>query len=141
ERIATDTVRDLLYAYNDTSFSKGFLDSTAEGFGAAPPAVGITFLNKPLQYSIHTDNLSSPTGKPQKKEDYYNFLKRYFTDTLQLEEAQNGWGAGGLKKVDQIYYGDPCNSVGWLEEQYGLFSGDRKALGSFGPLTFKNGEP
>src|SRR5690606_1927529 len=79
ERIATDTVRDLLYAYNDTSFSKGFLDSTAEGFGAAPPAVGITFLNKPLQYSIHTDNLSSPTGKPQKKEDYYNFLKRYFT--------------------------------------------------------------
>lgn len=137
EFVSTDSLRNLFFAYNDTNS----YDSLPEGFGINPPASGVLFLNHPLQYSITTDRTNidnAVAGIPDQTFHFYNFLKRYWKDNTQLNLGVNGWSTG--IKANYIYSGDVCSRSGWTEEGALLFSGEKKMIGSYGPVSFKKNE-
>lgn len=113
-------------------------------YGANPPIESVIFLKDSLSRFIAYNNTADPiNGNPgfpnPNPMDYYNFLAGRWKNGDCIKYGQDG--IKGTQCTGYMYDGDPSDSVtGWTEHNAGNTPGDRRGLGSIGPLTIKAGE-
>ena len=131
--IGCDVKLNTFFGYNGDAFDEGIY-----GYGKTPPAQGVTILNNNLtnfMYYNHTDVGTPVTQDPETAENYYNYMRSLWKD--KTHATYGGIGYGGKTPVNFMFnesYG------GWNENSAGNKPGDRRGLGSFGPLSFTSGE-
>jgi Secretion system C-terminal sorting domain len=122
-----DPSRNAFFAYNGTN-----LDGS---YGLDPPAVGVIFLNSPINSYIAFNNDAAPkNGNPTTDLDYYNFMRGLWKDGAAIKNSGDGTGSSG-SDTKFLYSGN-----GWDEITAGNVSGDRRSVGSVGPLSLRPGE-
>jgi len=151
--VGTDTTLGMIYTYNGDNFDD-------ENYGEAPPAVGLTLIS-----SSHEPESDFPRVSPQTLPGF-NYSNRYgschylycYPDAevaynLLIARFRDGekltLGGGGRNFTDTPtdYYlpGDPVAGEYWSEMNWdgevGMIDpGDRRIVGSFGPVDLAPGE-
>ncbi|MFA4851191.1 MAG: PKD domain-containing protein [Bacteroidales bacterium] len=131
--IGSDILLNTYFGYNGDDYDEG-----TYGYGKIPPAQGVTFLNEVMTNFIYYNNtgIGSPiTQDPENAENYYNYMQSVWKDKSPATYGGNGYG--GKMPANYMFsgwYG------GWTEGAVGSLIGDRRGLGSIGPLTLKPGE-
>ncbi|MCI4668334.1 MAG: T9SS type A sorting domain-containing protein [Bacteroidia bacterium] len=133
DMVGTDSLRNTVFAYNGDNDDAG-----TGGYGINPPAIGLSYLNQDLAYSIKYVNNFSPSGNPQSPQDYYNYLRGRWKDSTSLTFGGNGYG--GNIPTRYIFPGNVTDSSQWSEISSGNFPADTRVMGSVGPFTILPGE-
>lgn len=128
--VATDTSRNMIYAYNGMPSDNGL-----EGYGATPPAQACVVLSHKLWASMYYNNSFSPqTGNPSVPAHFFNLMKGNWIDSTLKTASDSGYKTNG--PVTRFSFsGDPCDSIGWNEGSAGNMPGDRRILGTIEPIT------
>lgn len=126
--VGCDTVLNSFFMYNGDDFDDG-----PTGYGSHPPALGVVFLNKKLDYFRNYNN----AGIPTQANDYYAYLKNFFLDGSIMTVGSNG--RNGTVPTRYMYSGDPLDSTQWSEVTSSR-PGDRRSMGSSGPHALAAGE-
>ena len=121
--IGTDTIRNMIYAFNGDS-----LDEGASGYGMNPPAQACIFLKNKIYSSMSYNNDFSPIGNPSTPNHYYNYMNAIWKDGKPL--VMPGMDSSVQIKTRYVYPGDPCSNNGWWEAKANNTPGDRRILGS-----------
>lgn len=147
--IGCDINLNSFFGYNSTNYDR---DTTIKkfsykGYKNFPPAQGITFLKgisddagKEMKMSnfIYYNNDNSLEGNPSFPTQYNNYLSGKWLNGDRI--TKGGVGFGGTKEVNYTFPGDVHSSTEWSEISAGNIAGDRRGLGSFGPVTIKSGD-
>ena len=139
--IGSDSTLNLFYAYNGDTDD----DTTFGGYGSNPPALGVCFLNQPLERFIsYSSDSSAATGTPTIPTEYYQYLQSKWKDgTPLVNNGLNGHQATGSGPSSGFLYNDytgPCTSPsGWTESSASSIPGNRNGLGSFAQGTIMPG--
>lgn len=130
--VGTDVGRNIYYAYNGDANDEG-----ASGYGLNPPAQGVLFLSHSLAHTQYYNNNFSVTGNPQDADDFYNYLKNIWKDGVPITYGGTGYNVGSTDYCNYMFPGttDPNHPTNWDEISSGNIPGDRRMLGSIGPLT------
>ncbi|HMT30672.1 MAG TPA: T9SS type A sorting domain-containing protein, partial [Bacteroidia bacterium] len=138
--VGTDMNLNMIYAYNGDS-----LDETASGYGANPPAIGVYFLNDSLTGSVAYDNVNnSPVGNPSSCFDFYNYVRSNWLDNQPITYGGDGRNPGN--PVTSHMYPGTTNPIyfpafgEWDEINSGNPPGDRRMIGSIGPINLNSGD-
>lgn len=131
--VGCDTTLDAFFCYNGDDFDNG-----TNGYGFQPPALGVVYLNKKMDYFRTYTNDFSVSGNPIKASDYYAYLKNFYLDGSIMTVGTNG--RNGNVPTRYIYSGDPLDTTQWSEVTTQQGPGDRRATGSTGPHTLSAGE-
>ncbi len=133
--IGCDTILQAYYGYNGLE-----IDGSGEpgSYGAQPPAQGVTFLNVELNHFMYFENYSGPTSDPYADYEYFNYMKSVWKDSTHL--TYGGTGYGGVSPVNYAFPGDPLNQNEWTECSVGNEPGDKRGVGSSGPVEFAPGQ-
>ena len=130
--VGSDTTLGLGYIYNADNFDEG-----AEGYGEAPPAIGMTFLHTPealvdlkdndrdgqvdepgeqldMIAAVHFFGDGGALGDPQTGTDYYNYLQGLWAYGDPITEGGVGFNEEG-RQVRFHYPGDPLVPTFWSE--------------------------
>ncbi|MEM8487633.1 MAG: T9SS type A sorting domain-containing protein [Bacteroidota bacterium] len=163
--VGSDTTFGLGYAYNADNFDEG-----GEGYGEAPPAVGVKFLSGAL---VDTDGLDndkdgnvdeanerlgmttftfyngggSASGDPVTGSDYYNYMQGQWKDGRPFTVGGTGRDFSTIPTAF-AYPGDPVTGTGWSELNPDPFEmtlgpidpADRRSVTSSGPFTLQPGQ-
>ncbi|MEM8487634.1 MAG: T9SS type A sorting domain-containing protein [Bacteroidota bacterium] len=163
--VGSDSLLGLGYAYNADNFDEG-----GEGYGEAPPAVGIKFLQGALVTNDSLDNDrdgavdevnerlgmtgfafynggGGVTGDPFMGMDYYNYLRGLWKDGKPFTQGGTGRDFSTIP-TSFIYPGDPVTGEGWSEINPDPFNGtlgpidpaDRRSVSTSGPFELMPGE-
>ncbi len=131
--VGSDVLLNTYFGYNGDDYDEG-----NSGYGKTPPAQGVTFLNQVMTNFMYYNNTgigSSITQDPENAENYYNYMRSVWKDKSHATYGGNGYG--GKMPANYMFsgwYG------GWTESSVGSLIGDRRGLGSIGPLILKPGE-
>jgi hypothetical protein len=153
DRIGSDPALQLYYGYNgnttdrDTTLTAGNDTFVYKGFGNKLPAQGVLFpggLTGPgnSQYTMsgfmyyNNNNGDSVNGNPTKPAQYYNLLRSRWLNGQNLTEGGNG--TTGTNTVKFSFPGDIRTNTGWTD--LGNKPGDRRGLGTFGPISMSPGD-
>ncbi len=175
--VGCDVARGLGICYNGKPVDEGF-----RGYGENPPAVGVDFFRGPLaddndgidndhdcevdeegetivmsKFMYYNNNSSLVNGNPNRKIDYYNYLRNIWRDGQIITydggngldqnassanymfpfdtDIQTGWGFGG-NCANPSTGGE---NVYWDENTAGNDPADRRFLQSAGPFTLQPG--
>lgn len=136
--IGSDSSRNMYFGYNGDSIDQGII-----GYGTNPPLQAIKFLNLPMSHYMYYNNDFTPSGNPSKDMDYYNYLSGKFKNGQRLRYGGDGfnnvWDA--TKFSNYMFPADPRQPIpAWSEASSDNFPGDRRGLGSIGPVNLKAGE-
>lgn len=125
---STDTTRKTYFCYNSEAFD-------SNGYGDAPPIIGVKFLRGRMDKTIGFNyDASHQKGMPASSSDYYHSLKAEWRDGSELMDPISG-------QKDYLYLGDPCNGSGWTEYgSSGVLPGRRNMLGVIGPQQLNRGD-
>ncbi len=110
--IGTDTTLDMIYVYNGDNVDEG-----SDGYGVAPPALGVSFVQGPLvdaagqtwtdpdgtthsdrrrlgmSTSLYYNSATGPNGNPRgNSTDWYNYLQGIWQDGNPIVDCGNGYG-------------------------------------------------
>ncbi len=128
--IGCDTVSNTFFAYNADNDDEG-----GSGYGSNPPAQGVVYLSHPLSAFISYDNNSdSVSGIPQTDQEFYNYMSGKWKDGSNV--TFGGDGKDPLNPVTTFIY----SGNGWTEEAVGNGAGDRRMLGTVGPMDLEAGD-
>jgi hypothetical protein len=131
--IGCDVLLNTFFGYNGDDYDEG-----TYGYGKTPPAQGVTFLNQVMTNFMYYNNtgIGSPiTQDPENSDHYYNYMRSIWKDKSHATYGGNGYGGKTpFNFMFSGWYG------GWTEGSAGNQPGDRRGLGSIGPLTLKPGE-
>ena len=154
----TDTTLRMVYVYNVDDFDEG-----EDGYGAAPPALGYSFVQGPLALPDGRDNDrdgevdepgerlrmtrsqqnghdASIIGHPHTARDYYNQLRGHWNDGTQMCFGGNGhrsW-APCTGTAHFMYPGDPITGEYWsMVNMDG--NGNQGGSGALGYFLFSTG--
>ncbi len=137
--VGTDVERNMYYGYNGDTDDEG-----SAGYGSNPPVQGVLFLSHSLTHTVSYSNDFTVTGNPSTAADYYNYLKNIWIDGTPVTFGQNGHGGSvpasfmypGTSDPDNLGTGGATPPSGiWTDSSAGNFPGDRRMLGSIGPLN------
>ncbi|MES2382182.1 MAG: T9SS type A sorting domain-containing protein [Bacteroidota bacterium] len=133
--IATDSVRNMIYAFNGDDDDDGIM-----GYGTTPPAQACVVLNEPLWSSMYYSNTNSAVmGNPNTPADYYNYMKGMWMDGTPKTGSGTGHNStGAITKFS--FAGNPCEKTGWWEGGSNIEPGDRRILASITPRTLQPDE-
>ncbi|MEL6134215.1 MAG: T9SS type A sorting domain-containing protein, partial [Bacteroidota bacterium] len=131
--IGTDAKSNMYYTYNGDP-----IDGGALGYGLTPPAFGVMFLNRSLDFMRTYNNDFDVRGNPETPEHYYYYLQDLWKDSTFLTFGGNGYG--GMTRTAYTFPGSPLDSTGWSEVTAGNTPGDRRMMGSFGPVGLPSGD-
>ncbi|MBL0342796.1 MAG: T9SS type A sorting domain-containing protein [Bacteroidetes bacterium] len=138
--IGTDINLNMIYAYNGDNN-----DETSMGYGLNPPAIGVYFLNDSLTSSMSYDNISNAvTGNPAFCLDFMNYSRSIWLDNQPLTYGGDGRNPGN--PVTTHIYPGVTNPIyfqafgPWDEANSGNAPGDRRMIGSIGPLNLNAGD-
>ncbi len=163
--VGSDSTLGLGYVYNADNNDEG-----GEGYGVAPPAIGLDILQGPLASKDGIDNdkdgsidedgerLSMTslmyftgggvvTGDPVTKEDYYGYLRGIWKDGQTLTLGGNGRDFSNIP-AHFAFPGDPATGEGWSmvnpDPENGTLdpidASDMRFIHSSGPFTMMPGE-
>ncbi len=133
DAVCSDSVRSLVICYNGDNDDEPNPDN---GYGAAPPAVGYTFLehsgSSPLRAFTYFVNASvdSTRGDPNTPLQAYNYLQgldRYGSPTINP-------GTGTVSSY--AFSGDPVTGNGWVDHD----PRDKRVLLTTGPFNLTPGQ-
>jgi len=161
------------YIGSDTTLGIGFFynadndDEGRYGYGEAPPAAGITFLQGPLVNDDNRDNdrdgvvdeADERLGMtsfafyyggggvmedPQTAQDYYNYMKALWKDGRPFTFGGNGRHFSDIP-TRFFFPGDPVTGAYWSERNMdnrgtAFAPADRRCITSTGPFTLQPGE-
>ena len=141
--VGTDSVRNLAYTYNADNNDEG-----SDGYGVAPPALGLRVLGGPLVAApgqtwtdpdgatypdqrrlglggtLYFDGNSSNHGTPRSgTSDYYNYLKGIWKNGAPMRACGNGDDTArpDCPVTRFMYPGNPVTKQGWSE--FNIFPG------------------
>ncbi|MEX0967305.1 MAG: T9SS type A sorting domain-containing protein [Bacteroidia bacterium] len=121
------------FGYNGDSFDDG-----SQGYGAQPPVQSIAFIGQDLSHFMYYNNDFTSQGNPESPIEYYHYLRGRWKDGSAL--TRGGDGYKGTTPATHAYPGDPGNSSEWSEESENHQPGDRRGIGSVGPVRFAPGD-
>ncbi|MBI2966303.1 MAG: T9SS type A sorting domain-containing protein [Bacteroidetes bacterium] len=116
--IGCDTLLQSGFVYNGSSYDAVY--------GFAPPAVGVTFLNVPMNHGVYYNNDMTVWGNPAAPDDFYGYLKSLKKDDTPLP-------------FRFMYPGEPDDLSQSSEVSAANIPGDRRYVISTGPFSLKTG--
>lgn len=130
--------RNLFYVYNATN-NDG--NGTALGYGVAPPAFGITFLNVTAMEShmfFTNQGVPGQNSDPQNPTEFDRYLRGFWADGTILSYGTPN-GRGGTDQCNFAFPGttDPNGRPEWNESDV---QGDRRSVSSIAPRSLAPGE-
>ncbi len=152
--VGSDSALNTFYAYNADDFDNDTIiksksgDFSYKGFGKMLPVQSLTYLKgfkddngRELNMSkfIYYNNEVAPTGNPTLPEQYYNLLRGYWLEQKSLTVGADGY-YGSNVKANFAFPGNINNADEWTELSAKNRPGDRRGLGTFGPITLSPGE-
>jgi hypothetical protein len=152
--VGSDSTLNTFYAYNadnndaDTTIKSKSGNYFYKGFGKMLPVQSLTYLQgfkdengKEMNMSkfIYYNNEFAPTGNPTLPVQYYNLLRGQWLEQKSLTTGGNGYDGNG-NKANFAFPGDINNPEEWTELSAHNTPGDRRGLGTFGPITLAPGE-
>ncbi|HRH61916.1 MAG TPA: T9SS type A sorting domain-containing protein, partial [Bacteroidia bacterium] len=124
-----DVLKNMLYAYNSDSMDEGQM-----GYGPNPPAMGLVFLNKSLNYTYGYRNDFSVFGNPTSSLNYYNYMRAIDKNGNHLQYDTSSLAA------NYIFPGSSDSAFAGLYWAQNASNGtDWRSLGTHGPFTFNAG--
>lgn len=140
--MGTDTLRQMAFFYNGDNDDEG--QSNSPGYGEAPPAVAVTFLQSPVGLSHTIPTWGShhwPDGYPISSIDHFNRLQGRWIDSTRMKFGYNGHDGSGPPS-NFIFPARPGEY--WSESVPGYGSpmapSDRSLVMSSGPLLLNSGD-
>ncbi|GMQ81181.1 MAG: hypothetical protein BMS9Abin05_0612 [Rhodothermia bacterium] len=157
--IGADSGRGMGFVYNRDNDDEG-------GYGTAPPALGMLFLEGPVADSDGIDNDSNGVvdepgehlrtttvarisksgylGNADTPLHWYNYLQGKMKTSTPITVGGEGWGFSGIP-THFMFSGDPVTGEFWSElntdgQGTPSESGDRRMLISSGPFSLDGGE-
>ena len=147
--IGADTTRALAFVYNADND-----DETGAGYGAAPPAQGVRFLETPGDLGLTVFGYYNSTNDPQTHNpdtdvDYYNYMRGRWADGSNLTiggDATNPTGepttivysdSGTREEPKPGYWSEACSQPGCTAF---IPPDDRRFHSSTGPFRLEPGE-
>jgi len=137
--------RNLMYVYNSDNNDE---DVNAWGYGIAPPAFGLTYLNPgktsnnvSLEINsfilIYKGGFPGSTGFPRNSTEMYRYIKGLWADGLSIKYGSNG--RNGIDSCMFMFPGttDPNGRANWVETD---ISGDRRAVSAVSSVSLAPGE-
>lgn len=139
--VGCDTSRGLGILYNGDSYDEG-----PGAYGFDIPMVAVDYFQGPKYFDTKTqkdtqirmtvftyfnNTQGTPTGNPDVKDDFYQFITGSWKDGQPFTTACNARDAGPSTKT--IFYGDPCKG-GWSEASCANTPADRRFIHSSGPF-------
>ncbi len=121
--IGCDSTQNVYFGYNGDSVD--VVDSFDVGYGAYPPAVGITFLSREMTSFMYFNNGMSSTDDPYTGAEYYNYMHSLWKDSTHLQYGGNGHLTGGAN----VNYAFEENTS-WTENITQNTPGDRRGVAS-----------
>ncbi|RYD81226.1 MAG: T9SS type A sorting domain-containing protein [Sphingobacteriales bacterium] len=152
--VGSDSTLNTFYAYNADGFDNDTIiksksgDYTYKGFGKMLPVQSLTYLqglkddngsNMNMSKFIYFNNEVAPTGNPTLPAHFYNLLRGYWLQDKSLDYGADGYYGTGTK-ANFAFPGNINNPNEWTELSAKNKPGDRRGLGSFGPITLSPGE-
>ncbi len=152
--VGSDTTLDMGFTYNADNFDEG-----SDGYGNAPPALGVTFLEAPeggsarnMDVFLYYANITAPNGNPRSGTDeWYKYLQGIWQDDKPMMTCGDGYDPSGLacaataQPTKVMWPGDPVTGAFWSERNFDGAgnanpANDRRFLMSSGPFTLQPGE-
>ena len=133
--IGSDSSLSAYFGYNGDPDDEG-----VGGYGDNIPVQSVVFFNDSLKNFLAYNNDFTPRGNPVEPEDYYSYLSGKWLDGKPFVAGCNGYYCPGAKKTSYMYPGNPLDNKLWNERSAGNKPGDRRGLGSTGPLTLNAGD-
>lgn len=138
--------RNIGYVYNADND-----DGTAQGYGVAPPAVGIDFFKGPLDefgnelpmahFFYFTNAAPDQVSDPDDAVEMYRYLRGFWADGTRMTYGGTGYSPGGTDYADYAFPGttDPQGRANWSEMTESNTPGDRRTVQSAGPFRLEAG--
>jgi len=158
--IGCDTLNNAGYAYNSSSRDSS---TTYPSFGNYPPIATSIILNGPIApqgdlkdndhdgvtdevdeeillsgFQTYTSSVYNAHGVPSTAQDYYNYQRAHWRDSLPLTIGGNGYG--GMVPTNFVYSGNPTDTLQWNERSAGEIPGDRLMFLNCGPVSMNAGD-
>ena len=133
--VGSDPALDLVYTYNADNFDADAFGSS--GFGAAPPAVGVSMLSGAGSASYFINEFGSGLEDPGSREEVWNTLQGLTAGGAPY--TVGGIGTGDGTPTSFVFSGDPITAQGWSEVSAGNAPGDRRMLIVSEPQTLAPG--
>jgi hypothetical protein len=129
------------YAYNGDPIDDNCTNS-AFPYGINPPAQGVTFLNETLSAGIYYNNSAGPPGPLSDLEKAYNSMNGKISDGSPIYYGHPSSTPPVPTNITKFMfpYLPPTGKLPWTEVTAGNPIGDRRMLGSVGPITFTPGD-
>jgi len=147
--LGSDSASSSYFVYNGDNFDDDFPGTsqnggatTSPGFGANPPAVGVTMLSPGLdQFRVlYYGNSNSALIEPQSGEDFFNYLDAKFLDGTPMTYGGIGYNPGSTNYARYMFDGVPGTTTGWSEGTAGNTPFDRRGVGSIPFFSLAPGE-
>lgn len=135
--VGSDSALNAFFVYNGDNMDEGPF-----GYGLNPPAQAVILLNRKLSKFVYYNNTTNEnTGNPTKPEDYYNYMAGRWKDGMPLTYGGDGRIVTN-PPADYMFPSDPTSNDtnDWNERIAGNMPGDRRGLGSTGPLSIEPGK-
>jgi hypothetical protein len=123
-----DSLKNMIYTYNG--------DNLDNGFGAAPPAVGIKLLNKKMDVAgyFNSGGVIQNQNEPVIATDYWGYMNAEWKSS-GMHFTEGGSGYGGTVSTNYLMSSNPNNTNGWSEETEMNAPEDRKMFMSSTGIT------
>lgn len=143
--IGCDSINNIMYSYNGTSFDAG--QGSSPGYGNNTPAVGVKFLSDSMSSLIYYNTGGSVVGDPQTAQDWLNYMNATWKNGIAMKYGGNGINSSGVSNVTttHMFTGDPAALTGWTELTPGGAqpqnqSGDRRLFGAIPAFSLQPNE-
>ncbi len=113
-------------------------------YGANTPVESVIFLKDSMSRFMYYNNDGGPVngdpGYPNPDpQDFYNYMKGVWKNGACMKYGSTD-GVNGTQCTDFMFDGSPADTLsGWTEHNVKNIPGDRRGLGSVGPITIKAG--
>ena len=115
---------NMMYAYTSDNFDGEDVPGSP-GYGANPPAFGITLLNHNAN-AFATFHGVGVMGAPTTPAEYYSYMGAIWPDGTHFTEGGSGYG--GADETNFLYSGNPGVDGDWSELGEGNIGGDRRMV-------------
>ena len=148
--VASDSTLGLAITYNADDD-----DESAFGYGPQPPALGMMFVEGPVNTAGETLRMTNfmtfangggVQGDPMNAQDFYNYMQSRWRDGAHLTEGSFGRDSSGTSTpIDFMFPGDPVEGAFWSERNadnagHAFPPGDRRYVMSAGPFDMEPGD-
>jgi hypothetical protein len=128
--IGSDSLRNMIFMYNGDVNDEG--GGGAAGYGANPPAIGITSLKTTMSGAAYYTNGGAATqSDPSSAGQFWNYMNnkwRFGDPWVYGGTGFPGSSGSTTTPTNYLFSGDPSDSTGWSEGTQNNPAGDRRGV-------------